>query len=63
MCRNAGGFASFEQRAFPAKRFGTAEEVADVITFLLSERARWVSQWSAHICVENAQGRPSVAGW
>lgn len=54
-------FADFEQRDFPAKRLGTAEEVADVVTFLLSERASWIN--GANICVDGAQGRPSAAGW
>jgi 3-oxoacyl-[acyl-carrier protein] reductase len=54
-------FAEFEQRAFPAGRLGTADEIADVVTFLLSDRARWIN--GAHIPVDGAQGRPSARGY
>ncbi|HEY2725297.1 MAG TPA: SDR family oxidoreductase, partial [Pseudonocardiaceae bacterium] len=40
---------------------GTPEEVADVVTFLLSDRASWVN--GAHICVDGAQGRASAGAW
>ena len=33
---------SFVQSAIPAGRFGTVEEVANVVTFLASEKASWV---------------------
>jgi 3-oxoacyl-[acyl-carrier protein] reductase len=36
------GMAAFVAREIPAGRFGTAEEVADVVTFLVSPRASWV---------------------
>lgn len=48
-------FAQFIERDLPAGRLGTAEEVADVVTFLLSDRASWIN--GAHICVDGAQGR------
>ena len=51
-------FAAFAGREFPWGRLGTAEEVADVVTFLLSERARWINV--ANIPVDGAQGRPSA---
>lgn len=54
-------FREFEQRDFPAGRLGTAQEVADVVAFLLSDRARWIN--GANICVDGAQGRPSASGW
>jgi 3-oxoacyl-[acyl-carrier protein] reductase len=36
------GMAAFVEREIPSGRFGTAEEVADVVTFLVSPRASWV---------------------
>jgi 3-oxoacyl-[acyl-carrier protein] reductase len=39
----------------PWGRFGTPEEVADVVTFLCSERARWVT--GATLAVDGGQGR------
>lgn len=35
--------AAWVKREIPSGRFGTAEEVADVVTFLASPRARWVT--------------------
>ncbi len=37
------GMAAFVARDLPAGRFGTPEEVADVVTFLCSKRASWVN--------------------
>ncbi len=51
----------FVQRDFPFGRLGTPEEVADVVTFLLSERASWIS--GTQICVDGAQGRASDSTW
>ena len=51
-------FAQFEQREFPWGRLGTPEEVADVVVFLLSERANWIN--GANIAVDGAQGRPGA---
>ena len=39
-------------------RLGSPEEVADVVVFLLSERAAWMN--GANIAVDGAQGRPSA---
>lgn len=54
-------FRQFEDSDFPAGRLGSADEVADVVTFLLSERAGWVN--GTNICIDGAQGRPSAGGW
>lgn len=54
-------FREFEERDLPSGRLGSAEEVADVVAFLLSERARWIN--GTNICVDGAQGRPSASGW
>ncbi|MFN8633919.1 MAG: SDR family oxidoreductase [Chloroflexota bacterium] len=56
--RDPEGFGEFERREFPWGRLGTAEEVADVVTFVLSERASWVN--GANIAVDGAQGRPTM---
>ena len=54
-------FQDFEQHKFPSGRLGTAEEVADMTVFLLSERATWIN--GANICVDGAQDRPSATPW
>src|SRR6202011_402593 len=43
---------------FPWGRLGTAEEVADVVAFVLSERANWIN--GANIAVDGGQGRPGA---
>ncbi|WP_322747944.1 MULTISPECIES: SDR family NAD(P)-dependent oxidoreductase [unclassified Frankia] len=54
-------FNEFVRRDFPTHRLGTVDEVADVVTFLLSDRASWVN--GADIAVDGAQGRPSARGY
>ncbi len=54
-------FAAFVERDHPSGRLGSAKEVADVVTFVLSPRAIWIN--GANIEVDGAQGRPSSAGW
>lgn len=49
------GIAAFVQRELPAGRFGTPEEVADVVTFLCSPRARWIN--GACVVVDGGQSR------
>lgn len=51
------GYARFLDHELPEKRLGTDDEVADVVTFLLSDRARWIN--GAMIPVDGAQGRPT----
>jgi 3-oxoacyl-[acyl-carrier protein] reductase len=36
------GIGAFVQRELPWRRFGTVDEIADVVAFLVSERASWV---------------------
>jgi NAD(P)-dependent dehydrogenase (short-subunit alcohol dehydrogenase family) len=36
-------FAAYERNGFPEGRLGTPQEVADVVVFLVSDRARWVN--------------------
>lgn len=55
------GFADFVAREFPWGRLGSAQEVADVVTFLLSDRANWVS--GCNVTVDGAQERPSATPW
>jgi 3-oxoacyl-[acyl-carrier protein] reductase len=58
---NPESFGEFIERDFPARRLGTVYEIADVVTFLLSERASWVN--GADVAVDGAQGRPSARGY
>ena len=50
-----GGIAEFVSRELPFGRFGRAEEVGDVIAFLASPRASWISGTS--IVVDGCQSR------
>ncbi len=56
--QNPERFAEFERREFPWQRLGRPEEVADVVAFLLSERASWIN--GANIPVDGGQGRPTA---
>jgi 3-oxoacyl-[acyl-carrier protein] reductase len=56
--REPEAFAAWLERELPWGRLGTPEEVADVVTFVLSERALWVN--GTHIAVDGAQGRPTM---
>jgi 3-oxoacyl-[acyl-carrier protein] reductase len=55
--RNAdpAGIAAFVERELPFGRFGTPEEVADVVSFLVSPRARWVA--GSCVVVDGGQSR------
>jgi 3-oxoacyl-[acyl-carrier protein] reductase len=56
--REPEAFGAWIDRELPWGRLGTAEEVADVVTFVLSERAAWVN--GTNIAVDGAQGRPTM---
>lgn len=51
-------FDEFVQHEFPWHRLGTPQEVADVVAFVLSPRARWIN--GANIAVDGAQNNPSA---
>ena len=51
-------FAVFLASQFPSGRLGRPEEVADVVTFLLSARASWIT--GANVAVDGGQIYPSA---
>jgi 3-oxoacyl-[acyl-carrier protein] reductase len=51
-------FAAFLASQFPHRRLGTTQEVADVVAFLLSTRASWVT--GANIVVDGGQIYPTA---
>jgi NAD(P)-dependent dehydrogenase (short-subunit alcohol dehydrogenase family) len=51
-------FAAFLATQFPSGRLGRPEEVADVVTFLLSKRSSWIT--GANIAVDGGQIYPSA---
>jgi 3-oxoacyl-[acyl-carrier protein] reductase len=52
------GIAEFVKRELPFGRFGRAEEVGDVVAFVCSPRASWIS--GACLPVDGCQGRSNI---
>jgi 3-oxoacyl-[acyl-carrier protein] reductase len=52
------GIAAFVERDLPFGRFGKAEEVGDVVAFLASPRASWIS--GACVTVDGCQSRANI---
>ncbi len=55
MLEDPEGTSSFVEREIPWGRFGTVDEIADVVTFLVSPRASWVV--GACVPVDGGQSR------
>jgi 3-oxoacyl-[acyl-carrier protein] reductase len=55
---NPERFEDWRSREFPHRRLGRPEEVADAVTYLLSDRAAWVT--GVNLPVDGGQGRPSA---
>ena len=53
-----GGIADFVMRELPFGRFGRAEEVGQVVAFLVSPRSSWIS--GACLPVDGCQGRSLI---
>lgn len=56
--RDPERLAVFEHGEFPWGRLGNPEEVADVVAFVLSERAAWIN--GANIPVDGGQAAPGL---
>ena len=52
------GIAEFIKRDLPFGRFGSAEEIGNVVAFVASPRASWVS--GASITVDGCQSRSNI---
>jgi len=52
------GIAAFVEREIPMGRFGRADEVGDVVAYLGSDRASWIT--GACVLVDGGQGRANI---
>ena len=53
--RTSDAFADFVKRELPFGRFGRADEIGDVVAFLVSPRASWIS--GTTVVVDGCQSR------